>query len=33
MRAALLGLLGLVSLIVSPWIGVVLILAAGTGVA
>jgi hypothetical protein len=31
-RAALLDLLGLVSLIVSPWTGVVLILVAGTGV-
>ena len=30
---ALLGLLGRVSLIVSPWPGVVLILVAGTGVA
>lgn len=32
-RAALLGLPGLVSLIVSPWTGVVLILVAGTVVA
>ena len=30
---ALLGLLGLVSLIVSPWTGVVLMLVAGTGAA
>ena len=30
---ALLGLLGLVSLIIAPWTGVVLILVAGTGVA
>jgi hypothetical protein len=30
---ALLGLLGLVSLIIAPWTGVVLILIAGTGVA
>jgi hypothetical protein len=32
-RAALFALLGLVSLIVSPWTGVVLILVAGTGAA
>ena len=30
---ALLGLLGLVSLIIAPWTGVVLVLVAGTGVA
>jgi hypothetical protein len=30
---ALLGLLGLVSLFISPWTGVVLVLVAGTGVA
>jgi hypothetical protein len=30
---ALLGLLGLVSLVIQPWTGVVLILVAGTGVA
>jgi fatty acid desaturase len=30
---ALLGLLGLVSMIIAPWTGVVLILVAGTGVA
>ena len=32
-RAALFALLGTVSLIVSPWTGVVLILVAGTGIA
>ena len=30
---ALLGLLGLVSLIIQPWTGVVLVLVAGAGVA
>jgi hypothetical protein len=30
---ALLGMLGLVSLIIQPWTGVVLILVAGTGIA
>jgi hypothetical protein len=30
---ALLGLLGLVSMIIAPWTGVVLVLIAGTGVA
>ncbi len=30
---ALLGLLGLVSLVIAPWTGVVLILVAGVGVA
>ena len=30
---ALLGLLGLISLAVAPWTGIVLVLVAGTGVA
>jgi len=30
---ALLGLLGLVSLLIAPWTGIVLVLIAGTGVA
>jgi hypothetical protein len=30
---ALLGMLGLISLIIAPWTGVVLVLVAGTGIA
>jgi hypothetical protein len=30
---AVLGMLGLVSLIIAPWTGVVLVLVAGTGIA
>jgi hypothetical protein len=33
LRADLFGLLGLVSLVIQPWTGVVLVLVAGTGVA